>query len=267
MTSPTLAAGPSTALPPLAPAIRTGVALLAVAAFALSYDALRQMAAASHIHPALTYAFPLVIDGFIAIGIGALLVLRTAPLSARLYVSALVGIATATATSIWANVLHAIRLNQQNRRSALALDDLTVGAISAIAPLALAGAVHLYLLVQRRPTRTKPCPEPHNDGATSPEDGVTPTPAQVPDADVAKAPAMSASQPTQPRGKRRGRPSATFEQAVEIGRTAPMGRGGQISRRHIEAAVHAKGLGIGRSRLDEVKNLLQAELDQARTTA
>lgn len=125
MPSPTLAAGPSTALPPLAPAIRTGVTLLAVAAFALSYDALRQMAAASHIHPALTYAFPLVIDGFIAIGIGALLVLRTAPLSARLYVSALVGIATAT--SIWANVLHAIRLNQQNRRSALALDDLTVG--------------------------------------------------------------------------------------------------------------------------------------------
>ncbi|WNI30807.1 DUF2637 domain-containing protein [Streptomyces sp. ITFR-6] len=263
MPSPTLAAGPSTALPPLAPAIRTGVALLAVAAFALSYDALRQMAAASHIHPALTYAFPLVIDVFI--GIGSLLVLRTAPLSARLYVSALVGIATAT--SIWANVLHAIRLNQQNRRSALALDDLTVGAISAIAPLALAGAVHLYLLVQRRPTRTKPRPEPHNDGATSPEDGVPPTPAQVPDADVAKAPAMSVSQPTQPRGKRRGRPSATFEQAVEIGRTAPLGRGGQISRRHIEAAVHANGLGIGRSRLDEVKNLLQAELGQARTTA
>ncbi|MFD8058495.1 MULTISPECIES: DUF2637 domain-containing protein [Streptomyces] len=264
MPSPTLAAGPSTALPPLTPAIRTGVALLAVAAFALSYDALRQMAAASHIHPALTYAFPLVIDGFIAIGIGSLLVLRTAPLSARLYVSALVGIATAT--SIWANVLHAIRLNQQNRRSALALDDLTVGAISAIAPLALAGAVHLYLLVQRQPTRKEP-PEPHNDGATSPEDGVTPTPAPVPDADAAKAPAVSVSQHTKPRGKRRGRPSATFEQAVEIGRTAPTGRGGQISRRHIEAAVHAKGLGIGRSRLDEVKNLLQAELDQARTTA
>ncbi|MBF8174097.1 DUF2637 domain-containing protein [Streptomyces olivaceus] len=98
-------------------AIRTGVALLTVAAFALSYDALRQMAAASHIHPALTYAFPLVIDGFIAIGIGALLVLRTAPLSARLYVSALVG--TATATSIWANVLHAIRLNQQTRHDGL----------------------------------------------------------------------------------------------------------------------------------------------------
>ncbi|MET8345912.1 DUF2637 domain-containing protein [Streptomyces microflavus] len=265
MPSPTLAAGPSTALLPLAPAIRTGVALLAVAAFALSYDALRQMAVASHIHPALTYAFPLVIDGFIAIGIGSLLVLRTAPLSARLYVSALVGIATAT--SIWANVLHAIRLNQENRRSALALDDLTVGAISAIAPLALAGAVHLYLLVQRRPTRTEPHPEPHKDGATSPEDGVTPTPAPVPDADVAKAPAVSVSQHTKPRGKRRGRPSATFEQALEIGRTAPTGRGGQISRRHIEAAVHAKGLGIGRSRLDEVKNLLQAELDQARTTA
>lgn len=149
MPSPSTA--PSGPPVPLAVAIRTGVALLAVAAFALSYDALRQMAAASHIHPTLTYAFPLVIDGFIAIGIGALLTLRRAALSARLYVAALVGIATAT--SIWANVLHAIRLNEQGRHTGLALDDLTVGVISAIAPLALAGAVHLYLLIRRHPTR------------------------------------------------------------------------------------------------------------------
>jgi hypothetical protein len=139
---------PSAAIPGAA-AIRLGIILLAIAGFALSYDALRHMAVASHVREPLTYAFPLVIDGFIAIGIGALLILRTAPLRARLYVWALVG--TATATSIAANALHAIRLNEQTRSTtgSLRLDDLTVGALSAIAPLALAGAVHLYLLVRR----------------------------------------------------------------------------------------------------------------------
>ncbi|MEU8958503.1 DUF2637 domain-containing protein [Streptomyces sp. NPDC048518] len=244
----------------LAAAIRTGVALLAVAAFALSYDALRQMAAASHIHPALTYAFPLVIDGFIAIGIGALLVLRTAPLRPRLYVSALVG--TATATSIWANVLHAIRLNQQARRPGLALDDITVGIISAIAPLALAGAVHLYLLVQRRPTHTEPPDvDRHTTTDTGPERDVAAT-------TVAEETVDQVAHPEKPPATHRGRqPSATFAQAIEIGRTAPLGRGGRVSRRHIEKAIRDKGLGVGRERLDEVKESLQAELDRPRTDA
>ncbi|MFJ4901434.1 DUF2637 domain-containing protein [Streptomyces sp. NPDC088727] len=247
MSSPTIAAAPSAPLP-LATAIRTGVSLLAVAAFALSYDALRQMAAASHIHRALTYAFPLVIDGFIAIGIGALLVLRTAPLSARLYVSALVGVATAT--SIWANVLHAVRLNQQTRHTSLALDNITVGVISAIAPLALAGAVHFYLLVARRPTaadRHEPAAE-HTIGELAPPDAT--------DTDVPQ-------QPGKPGGKQS---SVSLEQAVAIGRTAPLGRAGRASRRNIEKAVRDQGFGISRSRLDEVKDLLQAELDAVTTS-
>ncbi|MCX4846978.1 DUF2637 domain-containing protein [Streptomyces sp. NBC_00893] len=266
MSSPTIAAAPSAPLP-LATAIRTGVSLLAVAAFALSYDALRQMAAASHIHPALTYAFPLVIDGFIAIGIGALLVLRTAPLSARLYVSALVGIATAT--SIWANVLHAIRLNQQTRHNGLSLDDITVGVISAIAPLALAGAVHFYLLVARRPAT----PDRHNtDDRHEPAEKHTtselaPPPATDTDDYVpqplAKREAETPQQPGKPGGKQ---PSVSLEQAVAIGRTAPLGRAGRASRRNIEKAVRDKGFGISRSRLDEVKDLLQAELDAVTTS-
>ncbi len=82
-------------------AIRVGIALLAAFAFALSYDALRQMAVAIHIRGLLTYAFPLVIDGFIAIGVTALLMLGNAPRLSRAYVWVLVGLATAT--SIWAN--------------------------------------------------------------------------------------------------------------------------------------------------------------------
>ncbi|MFD3946809.1 DUF2637 domain-containing protein [Streptomyces sp. NPDC058579] len=268
MPSPSTAATPA-ALPVL---IRIGVALLALAAFALSYDALRQMAAASHIHRVLTYAFPLVIDGFIAIGIGALLVLRTAPLRARLYVSALVGVATAT--SIWANVLHAVRLNQQARRGGLALDDLTVGAISAIAPLALAGAVHLYLLVQRRPTHTALREDARHITAAAPPDRGAATATSDPssDEDVAEEdeqPAEQVAQPEKPSAERGDQPPmATWEQVVEIGRTAPMGRDGRVSRRHMETAIRDKGLRPGgRERLERAKDLLQAELDRSHADA
>ncbi|MFF3273140.1 DUF2637 domain-containing protein [Streptomyces chrestomyceticus] len=265
---PSPPAAPAASPVPLAAAIRTGVALLAVAAFALSYDALRQMAAASHIHPVLTYAYPLVIDGFIAIGIGALLTLRQAPLSARLYVSALVGIATAT--SIWANVLHAIRLNEQARHTGLALDDITVGVISAIAPLALAGAVHFYLLVARRPT----APDSHNEERHGDNNGHTPArgdkasatsapfaaDANAVEEPVTKHVSEAAHQHSRPVGNQ---PSLSPQEAIDIGRTAPLGRAGRVSRRHIEKAIRDKGFGISRSRLDEAKNLLQAELDEA----
>ncbi|MFB0631167.1 DUF2637 domain-containing protein [Streptomyces sp. AB3(2024)] len=250
----------------LAEAIRTGVALMALAAFALSYDALRQMATASHIHPALTYAFPLVIDGFIAIGIGALLVLRTAHLRARLYVAGLVSLATAT--SIWANVLHAVRLNQQTGHTGLLLDDVTVGVISATAPLALAGAVHLYLIVQRRPAPPEPqapAPAPAINRAMRARPGRGSVAAPKPQLaeDVAQPQFEQVAEPSKPTAERSGQLVATFEQVVEIGRTAPLGRGGRVSRRRVEEAVRAKGLGAGKDLLERAKKDLQAELDAA----
>ncbi|MFE0735507.1 DUF2637 domain-containing protein [Streptomyces sp. NPDC058855] len=263
---------PAVSVPaPLALAIRTGVALLALAAFVLSYDALRQMAAASHIHWLLTYDFPLVIDGFIAIGIGALLVLRSAPLKPRLYVSALVGIATVT--SIWANVLHAVRLNQQTRPGELALDDITVGVISAIAPLALAGAFHLYLLVQRRPAHAEPRYEGrHIEAAATTSEGGAAAAAKEPPSDdiVAEEPEEAPEQvaqsgkPTAKRGDQR--PMATWDQVVEIGRAASLGRDDRVSRRHMETAIREQGLRPGRrERLEKAKSLLQAERDQSST--
>ncbi|SOE15067.1 Protein of unknown function [Streptomyces sp. 2323.1] len=128
---------------------RAAIVALGGAGCALSYDALQQMATAIHIRGLLTYLFPLVIDGFIAYGVRALLVLRTAPLAARCYVWLLFG--TATAASIWANALHAVRLNQQQPEGeGLRLGDVTVGILSTLAPLALAGAVHLYILIARQ---------------------------------------------------------------------------------------------------------------------
>lgn len=119
---------------------------------AQSWDALQQMAVAIHVRGFLTYLFPLVIDGFIAYGIRALVVLRDAPLRSRLYVWMLVG--TATAASIWANALHAVRLNEGAAPdTGLRLGDTVVAVLSTIAPLALAGAVHLYILIARGPVK------------------------------------------------------------------------------------------------------------------
>ncbi|MFC8009839.1 DUF2637 domain-containing protein, partial [Streptomyces cinereoruber] len=139
---------------------RVAVIALGGAGCALSYDALQQMAVAIHIRGFLTYLFPLVIDGFIAYGIRALLVLRDAPLRARLYVWTLFG--TATAASIWANALHAVRLNEEAvADTGLRLGDTVVAVLSTIAPLALAGAVHLYILIARKPVEDG---DPDNPG-------------------------------------------------------------------------------------------------------
>ncbi|WP_030611599.1 DUF2637 domain-containing protein [Streptomyces sclerotialus] len=127
---------------------RAAIVTLGGAGCALSYDALQQMAVAIHIRGLLTYLFPFVIDGFIGYGVRAVLVMRSASLGARCYVWALFG--TATAASIWANALHAVRLNDHPNGGGLRLGDVTVGVLSTLAPLALAGAVHLYILIARR---------------------------------------------------------------------------------------------------------------------
>ncbi|UQA91536.1 DUF2637 domain-containing protein [Streptomyces halobius] len=270
-------------------AIRAGIALLALFAFALSYDALRQMAVAIHIRGLLTYAFPLVIDGFIAIGVGALLMLRTAPTLSRAYVWALVG--AATVTSIWANALHAVRLNQQARPGdGLRLDDVTVGALSAIAPLALAGAVHLYIVIHRHPTPRPQEPDAterynlashsHNgsDGAETPapvDDAPAapePTAADVAhgpadvardSADVASDTAEVAEAPQSSAEPQGHEPSEISPERLAIARTAPLGRKGRASRRHIEATFRSRDLTIGRTEADKIKDILQAELDEA----
>jgi hypothetical protein len=262
-------------------AIRAGIAVLAAVAFALSYDALRQMAVAIHIRGLLTYTFPLVIDGFIAIGIGAQLMLRTAPRVSRFYVGTL--IALATGVSIVANAVHAIRLNQQTRPNGLHLDNATVGALSALAPLALASAVRLYLVIRRHPTphpQEANATESHNpvgrshNGAGGPEtagpDDEAPSVAVPTVADVADACAYVASDDIEaaPTAHSSGEPlehepGEVSEDRLAIARTAPLGRGGRASRRHIEGTFRGQGLSIGRNEADQLKSILQAELDEA----
>lgn len=128
---------------------RSAIILLGAAGFLFSYDALRQIAIAIHARESLSYLFPVFIDGFIAYGVRAIVLLRHQRFGARLYAWFL--FLAATGASLGANALHAITLNDgpQAGRSALHLTDGVVGVLSTLAPLALAGSVHLYILMAR----------------------------------------------------------------------------------------------------------------------
>ncbi|MEW1674904.1 DUF2637 domain-containing protein [Streptomyces noursei] len=135
---------------------RSAIILLGAAGFAFSYDALRQIALAIHARENLSYLFPVFIDGFIAYGVRAIVLLRHQRFAARLYAWFL--FLSATGASLGANALHAITLNDspQAGRSALHLADSVVGVLSMLAPLALAGSVHLYIVMARTAERAVP---------------------------------------------------------------------------------------------------------------
>jgi hypothetical protein len=263
-------------------AIRIGIALLGTVGFALSYDALRQMAAAIHVRNLLTYTFPLVIDGFIAIGVGALVLLRTAPLPARLYVWALVG--AATSTSVWANALHAIRLNQQTPGTGLHLGDTTVAVLSAIAPLALAGATHLHILIARsaspRPSRTTaygtsaavpyeqqsdrtPAGVPHQEpnprsGRNDPDDGPRTLPSADSPQNRSEGDPDTATEEADKNSVRRGGrpPMATVERLAEVIDAAHPDPEA-ITRDSARKALTEVGLGAATGRLDRAIALVR----------
>ncbi|MFF9427042.1 DUF2637 domain-containing protein [Streptomyces sp. NPDC014746] len=262
-----------------------GVTLIAAVGFVLSYDALRQMAVAAHISEPLTYLFPLVIDGFIALGVTALLILRTAPLRSRLYVWTLVTLATGA--SIWANALHAIRLNEQAR---LHLNNATVGVLSAIAPLALAGAVHLYLVINRHltankvtaaepPTAKAPSGGLQPPAATSsatatdrhappaakpaPKPPIPPAASPAAPAASAKAPVPTAAPPpkaTPKPGERKTK--ATDAYLLRLARQIHS-ETGHVSRTPVENAARAQGFTVDRAR---AKKAVDAVLEEAATT-
>ncbi|MFD5766198.1 DUF2637 domain-containing protein [Streptomyces sp. NPDC127049] len=262
-----------------------GITLIAAVGFVLSYDALRQMALAAHISGPLTYLFPLVIDGFIALGVTALLILRTAPLRSRLYVWTLVTLATST--SIWANALHAIRLNEQAR---LHLNNATVGALSAIAPLALAGAVHLYLVINRHlathkvtaaepPTAKAPGgglqPPASTFSATAndrqappaakpaPKPPIPPAPSPAASSASAKTPVPTAAPPpkaTPKPGERKTK--ATDAYLLQLARQIHS-ETGHVSRTPVENAARAQGFTVARAR---AKRAVDAVMEEAATT-
>ncbi|MFE2426588.1 DUF2637 domain-containing protein [Streptomyces sp. NPDC059373] len=246
---------------------RAAITVLGSAGCALSYDALQQMAVAIHVRGILTYLFPLVIDGFIAYGVRALIILRAAPFHARLYVWTLFG--TATAASIWANALHAIRINQQTATASgvLRLGDFTVGALSTIAPLALAGAVHLYILITRHAAGTDhphppTCGTGPDRGAPADAEPATFTESTAPaqgDALDDSEPADAAPEDIQPPTRRMGRPpSAEIDELVAIARPTVTAMG-TVSRKAVLESIRNAGHTISHERLKEVIRSLETE--------
>lgn len=266
---------------------RLAITVLGATGCALSYDALRQTAHAAHVHSALTYLFPVLVDGFIAYSVRALLVLRGAPFRARLYAWALFAIATSA--SIWANALHAIRLNQlPHQQAELHLGDIPVGLLSTLPPLALAGATHLFILITRHDTPPAPRPGPvvhtpvddrpagpRRSGPVRPTVADGPTPADgapplvlVPNtrsAESAPAPEASAH-PAEPEPEedaspvRRtvGRPpSAPIDTLEEIAWTAVQDAG-KLTRAVVEQAVRDAGHTISATRLTDLMDRLRA---------
>ncbi|MFD8703758.1 DUF2637 domain-containing protein [Kitasatospora sp. NPDC059648] len=278
---------------------RLAVALLGVLGFVLSYDALRQMAGATHVRGPLTYLFPIIIDGFIAYGVRALLVLRDARWPARAYAWML--FAGATATSVWANALHAVRLNQlPTTSSGLRLTDTVVGALSTLAPLALGGAVHLYILIARHghDTATVPAeqnPPPHTETSAdpvtaNPEPELRPEraedrsdenalltlmsaagllPAEWRDALPDPEPAEADDQPADDPGpqaeaagaenKPIGRPPGAPMERLLEVGRAAVAAEGRLTRAIVEQAVRNAGLPLGSTRLTELMRKLREE--------
>ncbi|MFI9231683.1 DUF2637 domain-containing protein [Streptomyces rimosus] len=239
---------------------RAAITALGAAGCALSYDALQQMATAIHVRGLLTYLFPLVIDGFIAYGVRALIILRTAPFRSRLYVWALFG--TATTASIWANALHAVRLNQQAPDAGLRLGDLTVGVLSTLAPLALAGAVHLHILIARH---TPPPDAPNHDRT----EVVTPHPHDCtetgrphPEPQTKSDEPRPVPQSNDTVGRRYGRPpGADINVLLDIARKA-IDTHGKSSRAVVRDAIRETGLTVAEDRLTELMKRLRSETDQ-----
>jgi hypothetical protein len=252
--------------------IRVGIALLAVFAFALSYDALRQMAIAGHVRGPLTYLFPLVIDGFIAIGVVALIILRTAPVSSRGYVWTLVS--AATGTSIAANVVHAVGLNEGTR---LRLNNTTAGGLSAIAPLALAGAVHLYIVMNRHfatgaamaetspvtPPAISATPEDDHPIRQEHADGTATTPSAKANPEL-KANTTITKPPPAKANRKKGERKTTAPDTVLWSTARAIGaEHGTVPRTTLEAAIRAQGYTIQKDRAKEIANAATAELSSA----
>lgn len=239
---------------------RLALIALAAFAFALSYSALRQTAAAAHVQDPLTYAFPLIIDGFIAYGVRALLILRRARFLARAYAWLL--FTSATAASTWANVLHAVRLNQQSPATDnLHLSDRVVGALAVIAPLALGGVVHLYILITRE-TNTA-----HNGGNGGGQQDAAPEPAPVEkavpetgEADLEPRADVDHGETAQREPSRRvGRPpSASLDELIT--RARPLFTTHESpSRALVRDTIRAAGHSVSEDRLTQVMTALRGD--------
>jgi len=113
-------------------------AVVALGAGALSWSALTAFAASARIAPAITWVYPVVVDGQMAVGTAAALVLRHAPRRTRAYVWSL--IIASIGVSVAGNAVHA---------SGAVLPPAAAALASAVPAAALAASLHLLVVIVR----------------------------------------------------------------------------------------------------------------------
>ncbi len=240
-----------------------GVVIIALTAggFWLSYAHLAEVAGQHGLggSPVRQWAWPATLDAFIVAG--ELLMLRAG--LRRVPDWWAIGLtATGSVGSIALNVAGVSRTGNATAVSHL---DYVVAAVPPTAALLAFGVLmrQIHQLVAE-PTdvteRHNPASHGHNrttsvqPAALTEEDSGLPEPAGLDVADgqgdVARGPAEVAQ-----------KPPAVSDEYLAIARTAPLGRGGRASRRHIEATIRGKGLSISRADAERLKDVLQAELD------
>ncbi|MFE0101330.1 DUF2637 domain-containing protein [Streptomyces sp. NPDC059002] len=210
-------------------------------AFRVSWNALSDVARAVGADYTAALLYPIVVDGLMALALVATLVLPGADRKFALRV-----LATYTIASLLLNYVHGLvpALHTESVRWGRLTDwDLANWALVLLATSLPVGSIYFGSdLVAKVLHHT---PEP----ATSPDVAPDTT-------EVANGPQPSA----EPRDHE---PREISPERLALARTAPLGRKGRASRRHIEATFRTRELTIGRTEADKLKDILQAELDEA----
>ena len=146
-------------------AVATG--LVVISSFVLSYAALVTVGQAAGFGPRISWLYPVSLDGLLAVGMVAAVLLREARLRTRAYVWLLIGVGIAA--SVAGNAAHSAAAGRP-----LALSGWPVWLAGAVPPLALAAALHLLIVVvrhHRQPTeeRTRPPAPPPDTGPSRPD--------------------------------------------------------------------------------------------------
>ena len=153
------------------------ILVVALGAGALSWAALTTFAAGAHIDARITWIYPVVVDGLMAVGTVAALVLRAARLRTRAYVWSLIG--ASIGVSVAGNAAHA---------SGAVLPPAAAALVSAVPAAALAASLHLLVILVR---------------AVAPETGRISTPLLPTGARTVRAPAVA--------GRRRPEPPVVLD--------------------------------------------------------
>ncbi|MEU6290720.1 DUF2637 domain-containing protein [Streptomyces sp. NPDC046988] len=257
-------------------------------AFRVSWNALSDVARAIGADPTAALLYPIVVDGLMALALIATLVLTGPDRKFALRI-----LATYTIASLLLNYVHGLipALHSESTRWGRLTDwDHANWALVLLATSLPVGSIYfgsdlVAKVLHHHPEPASPRTMPPNlvppqaatafvtgpiEDAEAVADGAT-SDVQLPALlKVAGAPADVAAQAADVVDPHASSLTNTEEKAnavdpelLALARSAPRGRGGKASRRHIEDAVRTAERTIGKDEAERVKDALQAELDEA----